>query len=90
MYCVPALNKDLFQLHLVDYVSFYHVNDVSVYLGKQRGEGSPVERTSLRSFLVVSVPSAGVLNVHKVRNVSLLVQNEERVHEMHSFNQAWE
>ena len=24
----------------------YHVNDVSVYLGRQRGEGSPVERTS--------------------------------------------
>ena len=24
----------------------YHVNDISVYLGRQRGEGSPVERTS--------------------------------------------
>ena len=24
---------------------FYHVNDVSVYLGRQRGEGSPIERT---------------------------------------------
>ena len=24
---------------------FYHVNDVSVYLGRQRGEGSPIETT---------------------------------------------
>ena len=27
---------------------FYHVNDVSVYLGRQRGEESSIERTSLR------------------------------------------
>ena len=24
---------------------FYHVNDISVYLGRQRGEGSPIEIT---------------------------------------------
>ena len=46
---------------------FYHVNDISVYLGRQRGEGSPVEETSLRPYLVVSVQSAGVSNVHKVK-----------------------
>ena len=42
---------------------FYDVNDVSVYLGRQRGKGSPIERTSLRPFLVVSVPSTGALNI---------------------------
>ena len=37
---------------------FYCVNDVSVYLGRQRGGGVPdcIERTSLRPYLVVSAP----------------------------------
>ena len=42
-------------------------------------------RTSLRLYLVVSAPSAGVSNVHKVKNV---VQNEECVREMRSFDQG--
>ena len=46
------------------------------------GEGSMIERTSLRPYLVVSAPSAGVSNVHKVKNVSLQVRNEERVLEI--------
>ena len=29
-------------------VPFYHVDDVSVYLGRQSGEGSPIDRTDLR------------------------------------------
>ena len=33
---------------------FYHVNDVSVYLGRQRGEGSSIERKSLRPYHVTS------------------------------------
>ena len=37
-----------------------HVNVVSVYLGRQMGDGSPIKRTSLRPYLVVSAPSAGV------------------------------
>ena len=68
---------------------FYHMNDVSVYLGRQRGgEGFPIERTSLRPYLVVSAPSTGVSNVCEVKNVPLLVQNEERVREMHSFDRG--
>ena len=37
-------------------VHFYHMNDVSVYLSRQKGERDPY----LRPFLVISVPSAGV------------------------------
>ena len=39
------------------------MNDVSVYLGRQRergGGGSSTERTSLRVYRVVSVPSTGI------------------------------
>ena len=61
---------------------FYHVNGVSVYLGRQKAEGSPIERTRLRPYLVVSAPSTGVLKVHESKNVSLLVRNEEHVCEM--------
>ena len=35
---------------------------------------------------MVSASSAGVLNVHEMRNVPLLVQNEERVQEIRSFD----
>ena len=62
------------------------MNDVSVYLGRQRGEGSPIERTSLRPYLVASAPSTGVSNVREAKNVLFPVQNEERVHEMRSFD----
>ena len=34
---------------------------------------------SLRPYVVVSAPSAGVSNVHEAKNVPLLVQNEKRV-----------
>ena len=46
------------------------------------GEGAefPIKETRLRPYLVVSAPSAGVSNISKVKNVPLLVQNEERVH----------
>ena len=56
----------------------YHVNDVSVYLDRQRGEGFLVERTSWRPDLVVSSPSTGVLNVRKAKSVPLLVKNEDK------------
>ena len=35
----------------------------------------------------MSAPSAGVSNIRKAKNIPLLVQNEECVCEMHSFNQ---
>ena len=38
---------------------FYHVNDISVYLGIYRErEGYPIEKTSLMPYLVVSTPSS--------------------------------
>ena len=52
------------------------------------GEGSPIERASLRLHLVDSAPSAGVLNVHKAKNVQLLVQNGEHVCKMRSFERG--
>ena len=60
---------------------FYHVNDVD-----RGGEGSLIERTSLRPCLVVSAPSTEVSNVCEAKNIPLLVRNEERVCEMRSFN----
>ena len=44
---------------------------------------------SLRPYLVVSAPSAGVSNVCEAKNVPLLVQNEEQIREMHSFERAY-
>ena len=42
-------------------------NDVIVYLGRLRGGG--IEKTSLRAYLVLSAPTAEVLNVHEAKNV---------------------
>ena len=44
---------------------FYHVN--AIIACRQRGEESPIESTGLGPFLAVSVPNAGVLNVHKAK-----------------------
>ena len=44
-------------------------------------EGFPIERMSLRSFLAVTVSGARVLNFYEVKNILLLVQNEECVRE---------
>ena len=62
------------------------MNDINVYLGRQRGEGSPIERTSLRLYLVVSASVTEVLNIHKAKDIPLLVQNEECVSEMCCFD----
>ena len=68
---------------------FYHMDDISVYLSRQcgggGGGGSPIEKTSLRPYVVVSAPSTGVSNVRKVKNVLLLV-NEEHMRKMCSFD----
>ena len=60
---------------------FYHVNHAPLpppvcYVHR---EGSLTERTSLRPFLVVSVLTTGVLNVHEMENVLLLVQDGEHM-----------
>ena len=54
----------------------------------KRGGGDPIDKTSLRPCLVVSAPSAGVSNICETTNVPLLVQNEECVHKMRSFDQG--
>ena len=46
----------------------------------------PHRKMSLRSYLVVSVPSAGLSNVYKAKNISILVQNKELMCKMHSFD----
>lgn len=49
---------------------FYHVNDISVYLCRQRGWGVPNQIIEhLRLYLVVSVTTAGVLNVCEVKSI---------------------
>ena len=55
-------------------------------LPRQMKGRDPHRKMSLRSYLVVSVPSAGLSNVCKAKNISLLVQNEECVCKMHSFD----
>ena len=69
---------------------FYHMNDVSVYIGRQRGEESSIkkQKTSLSLYLVVSAPSAGVSSGCKAINVPLQVRNKECVHKMCSFNRG--
>ena len=44
-----------------------------------------IEITSWRPFLVVSVTSTEVVNVHEVKNVLLLLQDEEYMSEMFCF-----
>ena len=72
--------------------TFYHMNDIVCTeideWGKGGGGGggrgrrqNPLSnKKHLRPYLVASAPSAGVSNISKVKNVPLLVQNEERVH----------
>ena len=67
----------------------YHVNDVSVYLGRQRGgEGSPVKRMSYRPDLTVSAPKHWSFECSQSeKRTALLAQNKECVCEMRPFDQ---
>ena len=56
------------------------MNDIGVYLRRQRGRSPPIKITTLRPYLVVSALSAGVSNVCEAKNVQLLVQNVECMH----------
>ena len=49
-------------------------------------EGSLIKKTSLKSFLVVSAPSAGVSNVCEAKNIPLLFENKEHVREIPSLD----
>ena len=57
----------------------YHMNDVSVYPGRERRRGSLTKRMSLKSFLVVSIQ---VLDVCKAENLLLVVQDKECMHKI--------
>ena len=51
------------------------VNDVSVYVGRQReGGDSSIERTSLRLYHVVSIPSTGILQIFVEKRTMLKMQ----------------
>ena len=51
-------------------------------------EGSLIEKTSFRPYLVVSAPSTGASNVLEAKNIPLLFQNEEHMCEVRSFDQG--
>ena len=55
---------------------FYHVNDVSVYQGRQRGEGSLIKKNKLEALSCSFYPKLWSLNE------PLLVQNEEQMRKM--------
>ena len=61
---------------------FYHVDDILSTQVDKGWDRSPIERTSLRPYLVVSAPSAGVPNIHEAKHVPFLVQTEESVHKV--------
>ena len=65
-----------------------NLNDVGVYLGRQRGGRVPHRRNELEAFSCSFFQNAQVLNVRKVKNVPLMVQNEEGTSELCSFNQG--
>ena len=56
--------------------AFHHMNDISFYL----------KRMIMSHYLVVSAPSAGVLNVCKVKKVLFMVQNRKLVRKMCFFD----
>ena len=61
---------------------FYHMNDANVYLSRQR-EGERGPRPSLKAFLVASVKVLEFQTFMKLHgNFQLVVQGEERMHEM--------
>ena len=63
---------------------FTIMNDVSVYLGRQKGVGSLTERMSLRPFLGVLHQSFNIYEVTKC--ILLLLQDKKCVCEMRSFD----
>ena len=61
---------------------FYHVSDVNIYLGRQRGEGPLTKRTRWKPFLAASVQTLEFQTSVK-RNLPLVVCDEKHVREMH-------
>ena len=59
--------------------SFYHLNNINAYLGRQGGGGVPIERTILRPLLVVFVPSARDLNACKAKK-QIALCSEQKTH----------
>ena len=51
---------------------------MSTWIGKM-GEGSPTEKNECEAFFGSICPSAGVMNVHKAKNLLFTFQNEEHV-----------
>ena len=65
---------------------FYHVNDVSVYLGRQKGGRVPHQKNKLEDLSCSFYPKC--LNICEAKNVPLQVWNEERMRRMRSFSRG--
>ena len=65
---------------------FYHVHDVSVYLGGQRGGEVPHRKNELEALSCSFCPKCWSFKRSRSENVPLQVRNEERVCEMRSFD----
>ena len=61
---------------------YNHVNDISIYLGRQRRGGVPDQKNELEALSCSFCPSAGVLHVCKMKKIALMVQSKERMCEM--------
>lgn len=65
-----------------------HVNDVGVYLGRQRGGKVLGQKNKLETFCCSFWPKCWSFKCSQNKKLLLLVQNEERVCKMHSFERG--
>ena len=68
---------------------FYHVNDVSVYLGRQRGEGSLIERTYFLHMSLVLNQERYVFRFVNIWNSSTWGRNYKIKPQAYSFTFFW-
>ena len=66
--------------------SFYHVNDISVYLGRQRGRRVPNQKNAFRAHTLCFEPGVVHFSFSNVRNSSVWGTNHKISLQAHSFN----
>ena len=67
---------------------FYHVNNVSIYLGRQRGGRDPHQKNELEALSCRSCPKHWNFERSQSENVVLLFRNKEGMHEIHCFDRG--
>ena len=67
---------------------FYHVDGVIVYLGRQRGGWVAHRKSELEALSCRFCPKRWSFERMRCENIPLLIQNEEHVREMRSFEQG--